>query len=88
MAFRDGLATTAKFEKMLPAMIEKVTSLGGVGSRRDLEALYGKLMIALAVKNGHFKSVTVIYQGKGQPNRKFSVICTDAWDRKKPYWME
>lgn len=88
--FAASAAMRKKMDTVLPAIQQKVTDLGGAGKRKDLEALYGRQIIAMAVAMGHFKSITVMRKDKptSGPIEKYSVICTDAWDRKKTYWME
>lgn len=82
-------ATVKKLESILPALNSKIDSLGGVAGRKEIESLYGRQIIALAVQRGHFKSVTVIRKRADSRTVKFSVICNSKWDRKtKPAWME
>lgn len=80
-----------KLDKVLPALTEKINSLGGVAKRKDIESLYGRQLIAMAVERGHFKSVTVMNRTNQAtaPIDKFSVICNETWDRRtKPKWMD
>lgn len=91
MVARMSATLEKKLDKVLPALTEKINSLGGVAKRKDIESLYGRQLIAMAVEKGHFKSVTVMRRDKAstRPIEKYSVICNSTWDRRtKPYWMD
>lgn len=78
-----------KLDSILPAIQLKLTTHGGVMRRDEIEKLYGRQLIALAVNKGHVKSITVIRKKPDARSIKFSVICNEHWDRiSKPEWME
>lgn len=84
-------AAVKKMETILPALTEKLNSMGGCAPRHEIEKLYGRQIISLAVDKKHVQSVTIIRKDPtgARPSTRHSVICNGNWKRDtKPSWLE
>lgn len=83
-------ATERKMLELLPAVNSKLDTNEGIMRRNEVEKLYGRAIISLAVSQGFLKSVTILKKSKTERHEKFSVICNGTWlvHKKLPKWME